>query len=146
MGAVFVYAPRPGFENPNLLDTAHSWSILTAKPVPCTSKTKEIPLTKLYPELTPIAGELYSQVCDRLESAVHRVIDSCDVSERGIALLAFALMEAPSDFDYPSSNPPFARAHAFLSTQSEEVRERFRHACESHPTRAYAVRIDALLK
>jgi len=88
-------------------------------------------------------GETYGDFCDRLESAVVEMVESGDTSEENLKSLAFALMEAPSDFDIGGVQP-FQRAKVFLTGQSDEVKALFRKECEVLP-RGYKPRIDFLL-
>ncbi|TAN35831.1 hypothetical protein EPN27_02935 [Patescibacteria group bacterium] len=76
------------------------------------------------------SGETYGQHCDRLEDAIMSIVRRADDSEKAVSALAFALMEAPADFDAGSRERPFQKARGFLSSQNREVKELFRAECK----------------
>ena len=91
-----------------------------------------------------VPGETYGQVCDKLEELVKQVVESGNTSKSALSVLAYALMEAPADFDYGRVDPPLKKAREFLSKQDETVRSAFRSECEKLP-RYHPARVNALL-
>lgn len=79
-------------------------------------------------------GETYAAYCDRLEEAIKKIVESKDTTtKKKIKILAFALMEAPADFDYGSSDSSFQKVKNFLSTQDSGIRNCFEKECSVLP-------------
>lgn len=105
-------------------------------------KKKEIEIS--IESCKPIQGETYGQTCARLEEIITSITTSKTVSKKEISVLAFALMEAPSDLGYGSNPNPFKTTNTFLSEQTDEIREFFKVECEKH-YRRHDSRITMLL-
>jgi hypothetical protein len=90
-------------------------------------------------------GETYGAHLDRLEKALHQVIDAGDNSSVGMEILAFILMEAPAEFDCGYVNPPGKCARLFLSKQDPDVKSLFREKAAALP-RGRSDRIESLLR
>lgn len=92
----------------------------------------------------PIAGEMYEDTCERMMNTVKTIVESGDSSHDSLVVLAYALTEAPADFDYGASFRAFRESREFLAKLSDDARNFFRSECEKHPSK-YDVRINYLL-
>jgi hypothetical protein len=68
-----------------------------------------------------------------MELVVKKIIEAKDVSKFTMQRMAHVLMEAPADFDYCQSFPPFSKTREFLQTQPKTVRARFKRECYKWP-------------
>ncbi len=81
-----------------------------------------------------MAQQTYGDICARMELVVRIIVEAGGNSDEDMAILACALMNAPSDFDRGSTWSPFKESRSFLSKQPKEVQAVFVKQCRLHPS------------